>query len=171
MSTKEVPLSASIKQKIAWAEYYYRQLGGILVRDRAVTGSLLNLRSAIHASHEEMKDVGIASLCKECEQKEGGSCCGAGIENKYDGWLLLINLLLDARLPSERHNSKSCYFLSESGCCLQARHVICVNYICTKITDRISPPKINSLREKEGRELNILFILLERTKEVARRSA
>ena len=170
MSTKEPPLSAPIKQKIAWAEHCYREFGDRLIKDRTIANLLGKLSNAIDTSRREMTDAGIARICKECEQKEGGSCCGAGLENKYDGWLLLINLLLYAKLPCERYDPKSCYFLSEAGCSLQAREVICVNYICRKITDRIDPPKINALREKEGQELSILFVLHERIKEVGRGS-
>ncbi|MBA7644220.1 hypothetical protein ES703_51962 [subsurface metagenome] len=88
--------------------------------------------------------------------------CSMGI--KYDGWLLLINLLLDVRLPKKRHDKESCFFLGEGGCLLKARHVICVNYLCKKITDQIDPHKLNALREKEGVELDILFLLNERLK-------
>jgi hypothetical protein len=44
--------------------------------------------------------------------------------------------------------------------------VICVNYLCNKITDRINPQKLKALREKEGIELDILFRLNERLKKV-----
>ena len=78
----------------------------------------------------------------------------------------MINLLLDSRLPKERYDTSSCFFLGSTGCLLRARHVICVNYICKKITHRIDQNKINDLREKEGEELNILFLLHEHIKQV-----
>jgi hypothetical protein len=56
--------------------------------------------------------------------------------------------------------------LSEKGCSLLARHVICVNFLCHKITSSISPEKIAALREKEGIELNLLFMLQERVKRI-----
>ena len=115
-----------------------------------------------------MAASGIADECRQCEHDEGGSCCGAGLENKYSGTLLLINLLLGAKLPSKRTGPSNCHFLGDEGCRLLARHVICVNYICRKISDRIDPERIAILREAEGRELDILFLLNERVKKLLR---
>jgi hypothetical protein len=168
MSASDVTISSPIEKKIAWAEDCNRKLRENLLSDKTVFDLLGRLRSAIQASHKAIKDSGILPLCMECDQDEGGSCCGAGLEDRYDGWLLLINLLLDVRLPKERRDSKSCIFLEKTGCLLQARHVICVNYVCKKITDRINPLKINVLREKEGEELNLLFLLNEQFKRALR---
>ncbi|MBW1901510.1 MAG: hypothetical protein JRJ20_07725 [Deltaproteobacteria bacterium] len=166
MASKDISISSPIEEKIAWAEACYQNSGRQLLEDKTVADLLGRMKRAIHASHAEMKKTGIIALCEECEQEEGGSCCGAGMENRYDGRLILINLLLDVNIPRTRRDSKSCYFLSEKGCLLKARHVICINYICRKITDRIDPKKINALREKEGEEVNLLFLLHEHAKKV-----
>ncbi len=164
MNIKEIILSSPIEEKIAWAEHCYEGFSGPLLRNKSIADYLIRLKDAIHASHKEMEKAGILDICMACEKNEGGSCCGAGLENKYDGWLLLINLLLDVRLPRKRHDKESCFFLGDSGCLLKARHVICVNYLCKKITDQIDPHELNALREKEGIELDILFLLNERLK-------
>lgn len=156
----------SIEEKIDWAEKYYKVFSGSLIQDKPIVDYLTRIEDAIQTSHKEMRETGILDICRDCEKNEGGSCCGAGLENKYDGWLLLINLLLDVRLPKKRHDKESCFFLGEGGCLLKARHVICVNYLCKKITDQIDPHKLNALREKEGIELDILFLLNERLKAV-----
>ena len=101
-------------------------------------------------------------------QNEGGSCCGYGLENRYDGWLLLINLFMDVELPKTRRDPKSCFFLGEKGCLLEVRHVICINYICKKISRQIEPSKISVLREQEGLEINFVFLLHEQIKRVLR---
>ena len=168
MNTGEIPLSGCIEEKIAWAEYYFKNYRGQILEDKTIVEYLDRLKNAIQASHKEMGKAGIPDICEECDKNEGGSCCGAGLENKYDGWLLLINLLLKLRLPKERHDTESCFFLGEGGCFLKARHVICINYLCKKITDQIEPHKLNALREKEGIELDILFLLHERLKQVLR---
>ncbi len=168
MNIRQPLLSSPIEEKIAWAENCYEKYGRRLFEDRTITDLLARLQRAIQGSRKEMTAAGIVDLCRECELNEGGSCCGAGLENKYDGWLLLINLLLNVRLPEKRHDPKSCFFLGNTGCMLQARHVICVNYVCKKITDRIDPEAIKALREKEGEELNALFLLHERIKGVSR---
>lgn len=164
MDTDEITLSSSIEEKIDWAEHCYESFSGPLIQDKPIVDYLARTEDAIQASHKEMGETGILDICRDCEENEGGSCCGAGLENKYDGWLLLINLLLDVRLPRKRHDKESCFFLGEGGCLLKARHVICVNYLCKKITDQINPQKLNALREKEGIELDILFLLNERLK-------
>jgi hypothetical protein len=169
MNIKKVTLSSPIEEKIAWAEEYYRRFRGQFLKDRSIVDLLNELKKAVHDSHSEMTGAGIAKICRECEQDEGGSCCGAGLENRYDWELLLINLLLDVNLPQKRHDPESCYFLGKTGCLLQARHVICINYVCKKITDLIDPRKLNKLREKEGEELNTLFLLHERIKKMKAR--
>ena len=108
--------------------------------------------------------------CLSCEVDDGGSCCGAGLEDKYDGVLLLLNLLLGVRLPRKRFESRSCYFLGEKGCLLLARHVICVNYLCRRITERVDPQRIASLRTKEGAELELLFHLYEGIRKLMKKS-
>jgi len=168
MNLKEPPLSSAIEDKIARAVSCCEDFKAQFLKDRTTVDLLAGLENAIQASHHEMQKAAIAALCRECDQKEGGSCCGAGLESRYDAWLLLINLLLGGELPSKRHDRKSCFFLGEHGCLLKARHVICVNYLCKKITDQVDPCKIQGLREKEGIELEILFRMHERIKKTTR---
>ncbi len=170
MKTEEVPLSAPIGQKIAWAQGCYQEFRDLLHHSRTISDLLDRLRKAIRISGEKMIRTGLVSLCRECDRDEGGSCCGAGLENRYDGWILLINLLLKAQLPKERSDPQSCFFLGKTGCVLLARHVICVNYVCKKITDQIGPLQLTALREKEGEELETLFLLHEQVKKAVRQS-
>jgi len=158
----------SIEEKIDWAEQCHERFSDTIIQDESIVDCLTRLEDAIQVSHKEMGEIGILDICGDCEKNGGGSCCGAGLENKYDGWLLLINLFLQVRLPKKRHYKESCFFLRENGCLLKARHVICVNYLCKKITDRIHPQKLKTLREKEGIELDILFRLNERLKKILR---
>ncbi|MBW1704162.1 MAG: hypothetical protein JRJ86_03235 [Deltaproteobacteria bacterium] len=167
MNIKKVTLSSPIQEKIAWSEAFCHEFRDQLLKDKTIVELLNKLENAIRASHSEMTKTGIATICRECEQDEGGSCCGVGLENRYDWELLLINLLLDVNLPQKRHDPESCFFLGETGCLLQARHVICINYVCKKITDLVDPQKLNALRQREGEELNTLFLLHERIKKMA----
>jgi hypothetical protein len=158
----------SIEEKIGWAEHCYESFSGPLLQDKSIAEDLTKIEDAIQASSRERGAAGVVDICRDCEKIGGGSCCGAGLENKYDAWLLLINLLLEVRFPKKRHDKESCFFLGENGCLLKARHVICVNYLCKKIIDRIHPQKLKTLREKEGIELDILFRLNERLKKILR---
>jgi len=47
-----------------------------------------------------------------------------------------------------------------------ARHIICINYLCKNVTDQVDPCRIATVREKEGEEVNALFVLHERIKTV-----
>ncbi|OQX65803.1 MAG: hypothetical protein B5M55_02770 [Desulfococcus sp. 4484_242] len=164
-----ISLSSPIEEKIAWARRQQHVFGEALLKDGEIAGLLNALKTAVVSSRTEMARTGIVEICQRCDQEEGGSCCGAGIENRYDGWLLLINLLLGVVLPEKRLRPDACFFAGEKGCLLTARHVLCVNYLCKKVTDQIDPPAIAALREKEGAEVNILFILHERIKNVLKR--
>jgi hypothetical protein len=168
MSEVEISIDSPIEAKIAWAEKCYDKIGDRLLRDDKIAELLVKSKEAIFASHKEMADVGVVNECKGCEEREGGSCCGAGLENRYGGVLLLINFLLGVKIPRDRPDPSSCSFLGKKGCLLPARHTICVDYLCKKITDRIDPQnqKIVALREKEGVELERLFFLYERIKEI-----
>jgi hypothetical protein len=168
MHRDEISLESPIEAKIAWAEKRYHEVMGELLGDQEIPVLLDKLKGAIHASHREMAEAGVVKACRDCEEREGGSCCGAGLENRYDVSLLLINLLLGVKLPRQGHDPSSCFFLGAQGCLLLARHVICVNYLCKKITERIDAEKIAALQEKEGVELERLFHLQERIKKKIR---
>ena len=166
MSPQEISIESSIEDKIAWAEKYLERDKDMFLGDEKTDELLKRFKKAAKISHEAMVQAGVFHECGKCEEREGGSCCGKGLENRYSGVLILINLLLGLELPEHRLDKKSCFFLKANGCSLLARHVICVNYLCKKITDRIDPEKIAIMREKEGIELELLFLLNERVKAV-----
>ena len=166
MWIEEISIQDSIEAKISWAQRSHQEIGKAFFRDEKAVQLLEKLKAAIQATHVSMGAVGIVDECKTCEERGGGSCCGAGLEQRYDGLLLLINLLLDITLPNKRYDPSSCFFLGRRGCLLLARHVICVNYLCNKITEAVAPKKIAALREKEGIELELLFFLSEHLKKM-----
>ena len=164
-----ISINRPVKERIAWAESCFQGSGDLLLKDAKIVGLLSQFKSAVRASRQEMNKTGVVALCRECDQEEGGSCCGRGLENKYDAWLLLINRLLGVDLPRGRQQAEGCFFLGEKGCLLMARHVICINYMCKKITNDIHPSALNTLREMEGAEINCLFMLNEQVKLVFRK--
>ena len=168
MDYTEVTVESPIDKKIRWACDCFNRYKNTFLSDKKTEQLLKKFHEASGECLNEMIRIGLVDECRRCEKEEGGSCCGAGIENRYSGTLLLINLLLGGKLPEKAYDSGSCFFLGPEGCSLFARHVICVNYICNKITDKISLQLISSLREKEGAALEILFILNERIKYILR---
>jgi hypothetical protein len=164
MLVQPVPTNQPVHERIAWAEACSRRFGHLFLKEKQIVDLLREFEAAAMVSKQKMDEIGIVALCRECDQEEGGSCCGKGLENRYDTWLLLINKLLAVDFPQERQQEGGCFFLGESGCLLKARHVICINYVCKKITNNIHPTLINDLREVEGTEINALFMLNERIK-------
>jgi len=166
MIRAEPPLDAPVDAKIDWANDCFDRERSRLFKDQSLAELLEALKNAVHRSRENMFRTGIVDLCRECEEKEGGSCCGDGLEKHYSGMLLLINRLLGVAFPHQRENLSSCFFLSSAGCRLAARHVLCINYVCNKIASRIKPDQIAALREAEGEEILFLFQVNEKLKKL-----
>ena len=158
--------AGGIQDKISWAEERFEEYQDRLLGDPIVAELLERVRLAVSAANQIRAAAGIERMCAECETREGGSCCGVGLEDKYDARLLLINLLLGVRLPHSREDAYSCWFLSGRGCRLRARHVICVNYICEKIEKGVDAGRMQKIREKEGAELAGIFRLHQRVTEL-----
>jgi hypothetical protein len=162
----EPPLDAPVEAKTAWAKACFDRERSRFLEDQGLVELLEALKNAVYWSRQQMLRTGIVDCCRDCEEKEGGSCCGSGLEKHYSGILLLINLLLGVTLPQQREEPSSCFFLSSTGCRLLARHVLCINYVCTKITSRIKPDQLAALREAEGEEILLLFQVNETLKKL-----
>ena len=156
--------SPAIQQKIEQAHNLYGACGDSLRQNPSIRTLLTKLQECIKNTKDSMLRLGVVAECKHCEEEEGGSCCGAGIENRYDVALLLINLLLGASLRNHNPNGNSCYFLGEYGCLLTARHVLCVNYICKKLQKKLTRDELIEVQTCAGEELDTLFILHEAIK-------
>ncbi len=159
----------SIREKISWARKIYENEGKRFLLDREAARLLSALEQAVVSSKKAMKRAGVLDRCRVCDTAKGGSCCGKGIEDRYDGYLLLINLALGVDLPGKRWDERSCFFLSPCGCCLRARHVICINYLCKEILDHVNPHALKELQAFEGEEIETLFRLKERIKKILRK--
>ncbi|MCU0588248.1 MAG: hypothetical protein MUF52_08840 [Syntrophobacteraceae bacterium] len=116
------------------------------------------------SSWQVMEETGIVDSCRHCEEDDGGSCCGRGIENKYGETLLLLNLLWECDPPDQRRHPDACLFLGDSGCSLKIRDVLCVNYLCLPVQKRLSREELRRVQETVGRELDTVFLLQETVK-------
>lgn len=170
MPNNRSSIYAPIQEKLALAHQLYSTWGSVLLKDTYIYGLLEKLKQEVNRAKKTMRMFGIVDICRHCDEEEGGSCCGAGIENRYTLMLLLINLLLGEALPKERYKTSSCYFLNENGCGLIARHVLCVNYLCSKIKQTLPPDDLIRLQSVEGEELHTLFMLHEAIKKVTSES-
>jgi hypothetical protein len=156
----------TIQMKIQKAREVFEQYGEILQSNPGVVRLLDELESHWKSSWQVMEETGIVASCSHCEEEEGGSCCGRGIENKYNETLLLLNLIYGVSLPDERLRSDSCFFLGDSGCRLKIRQVICVNYLCTAIQKRLSHEDLVRVQQTVGFELDSVFLLHETVKRI-----
>ncbi|MEA3385581.1 MAG: hypothetical protein U9Q89_03920 [Thermodesulfobacteriota bacterium] len=150
----------SIEEKIALAESLWEKYGKDLAADSEIDRLLGLYRKEISKSYELMEKFGVVTECAMCATHvPGGGCCGAGIEDWYDKFVLLLNLLLGREIPSERLGKKDCLFLGPTGCQLFARHHFCINYLCSRITDLLSPAELTALRAQSGKELFLCWQL------------
>jgi hypothetical protein len=172
MSQESVSQSSPppIYEKIEQAHDLYGACGDSLRQNPPIRTLLNKLQECIENTKDSMLKLGVVAECEHCEEQEGGSCCGSGIENKYDVELLLVNLLLEASLRDQQPSQNSCYFLGEKGCKLRARHVLCVNYICQKLQRKLTREELVELQTCAGEELDTLFILHEAIKKRLRAS-
>ena len=159
---------ASIKDKIKVAGDLYDRLGVPLKHEPQIHDLLEKLEKCLGRSREAMLELGIVETCKHCDEEEGGSCCGAGLENKFDSLLLLMNLLLGVSLPERHQRPESCYLLSDKGCVLKVRLVLCVDYLCPRILSALSHDEVVRLQNIAGGELLTGFKLYDALKRFMR---
>lgn len=154
----------SARETINEAIRLHSKWGRVFGQDERIVSLLREMAESAAASARVMGQVGVSEICMRCDTEEGGSCCGAGIETRYSRVLLLANLLMGIRLPTKRLYGDSCYFLGVRGCTLMARHVLCVNYLCSRIRRALSPEELWGLQQTTGREMELLFTLNEALK-------
>jgi len=154
-------MGQEIIKRIEHANKLYDQYAKTIFNDEIARKTIADLEQIIEKRRLHMFLCGITELCKKCDVEEGGSCCGKGIEERYDEWLLLINLLLGCSLPRQRYEANSCFFLGKKGCLLKALHVICINYLCRNIEENVSRNELLQLRDMEGDMIVAIFGLHE----------
>ena len=153
-----------ICKKIEWACGVMDAFGPAILADAVIDGLLKGYQGAIKNTLAEMSVAGVAGQCADCAVNDNGSCCGNGIENRFDPSLLLVNLLMGCKLPMSRLDPHGCLFLGGNGCLIAARHLICINYICKRLKEKIDPKALRHLEKKIGDEADAGFALEEALK-------
>jgi hypothetical protein len=161
-------MKGAIGKKIALAEALYEKWAQPLREDPAIEAQLHEIAARVSASESFSRLCGVSQVCTLCDREEGGSCCGAGIEDRYTPELLLMNLLIGVTLPESRHCAKSCHFLGERGCILHVRDILCINYLCSKIKETITTENLFRLQEVNGLEMDLIFLLHDRIRNFIR---
>jgi hypothetical protein len=160
-----------MRETIEAAREQYRCWVGRILEDPRLIAMLADLDQAIGRSREAMLEAGVFGACRICDEEEGGSCCGAGIESRYGPDLLLVNLLLGEDLVDDRAMSNSCFFLGNCGCTLKVRHTLCVNYLCSRIQEMLELSDLIHLQEVLGEEMDRQFFVCEAVKQFMAKGA
>lgn len=123
-----------------------------ILDDRRLAGLLAAYGEAIARTARMTGELAVAGICGQCAARDA-VCCFAGVERRYDQYLLLINLLLGRVLPPGPEVSGSCFFCGPRGCKLLAKHSFCLNFYCRELRGFLGRPGLSQLMRQVGREL------------------
>lgn len=159
-----------ITQTIHYAKNLFEMCRDTFLSDFNLAKMLSLLESKINISREKMIKSGIVNECMECSLKRAETCCTYRTGFKCDATLLLINLLMNVPLPEFPSYPELCYFLTEKGCCLKARPVICINYTCSILREKIPFEKLLKVQEITGEEMDLVFKIENYIKHILKNS-
>ena len=146
-----------VSSKIALARNLYQKHSQDLLSDKALSEMLIQLDQKIEATQKEMATTGVVAECADCAVQGEGTCCSERTGHKPDITLLLINLLIGKTLPDKAQSTDLCYFLTNRGCSLRARPILCVNFVCSRLREKIPHKVMVHLQQTAGYEMDILF--------------
>lgn len=159
--------STKIEETIAIAQRIYSDYAEYL--KSTLVHLLEKAKHAVEKSRRASADLGISEICRLCDEEEGGSCCGAGIEDRYTVELLVANMLNDVFPPVSPFSDDGCYFLGKNGCVLFFRHTLCVNFLCKKLYDLLGKERIIFIQHVIGDEIELTFRLCNAIAEIVQR--
>jgi hypothetical protein len=141
--------------------------GKSLLEDDAMSTLLSKYDKAIEDTFTIMRKLGLGDICRQCATSvKGGGCCGRGIDEWYDHYLILMNLLLGVPLPDKRFDETGCFFLGPNGCTIRASYHFCVNYLCYRITNNHTAQELQALTSISGNELYLSWLVELRLREL-----
>ncbi len=140
----------NLTDKIVAAEQLYAECGAWLRQDPRVAQALEELDRRLNAVGTAMTEAGFDEMCSACGAKIPGGCCDAVIAEESDGMLLLINLLIGMRLQSHARYPGCCVFVGPRGCTLRAKPMICWNYNCRWIHQKLPRAGIDKVEDLVG---------------------
>jgi len=142
-----------IHKEIEKATDLFKKYKRALLEDPHMVSLIIQYKESIQKSHLTMKEIGVIEACSSCARVKTSGCCFSGVEDWYDCYLLLINLLLGRELPVKTDFSESCLFVGENGCKLMARHSFCVNFLCPDLLEGFASAQRKNLSTAVGAEL------------------
>lgn len=144
----------TIEQRIGRAKEFFARYGRQLTAEDIFQNLVAAYKTAIENSWRLMRECGVTACCSACAARDPAGCCGNGVEEWYDEWLLIINLMLGCPIDRPRRIQQGCLFVGPRGCELLARHQFCLNFLCPTIVDSIEPARVRMLQSMSGAELS-----------------
>ncbi len=154
-----------LEEKLKRVRNFYNLYHKKLSEDRIFNSLLIKFLKDFEATQKAFVEVGIDRICAKCGQTTK-VCCGLGMELYCEDALLLINLYLGVPFPERRLKDHWCFFLTENGCLLRVRPLLCRNFFCDEIQELLPQEKLIYLQEALGPEAQTLFHLIERVKSI-----
>ena len=142
-----------VSQEVEKALDLYRPFGRAIVEERDLASLINRYGGLIDQSARTMREVGVTGACTACAGENENGCCFRGVEEWYDVYLLLINLLFERALPLTYDFPEGCLFVGQSGCKLMAKHSFCLNYLCPTLTKGLAPVEQKRLSKAIGEEI------------------
>ena len=145
----------NISEQIQIAKKLYSLYGSQILLDKKCFSLLEKFKESIEDSWKLMKELGVVHICSICADEKPGGCCYFGIETCYTDMILLLNQLLGVNLPEQRQFEKSCLFVGEHGCLLNARFKTCIYHLCPEIINSLCEYDLFRLRAVTNYEIRL----------------
>ncbi len=152
-----------LQEKMARVREFFERYRERLAQDQKFNDLLVEYEKNFNATQAAFAQAGIDKICAQCGQTTK-VCCGLGMELYCEDTLLVVNLYLGVEFPEKRLKDHWCLFLTEKGCLLRVRPLLCRNYFCEDIQEALPHEELVRLQEALGPEAETLFALLERTR-------
>ena len=152
-----------LQEKIARVREFFERYRERLAQDQEFNHLLAEYEKNFQATQAAFAQAGIDKICAQCGQTTK-VCCGLGMELYCEDALLVVNLYLGVQFPEKRLKDHWCFFLTEKGCLLRVRPLLCRNYFCEDLQEALPHQELVRLQEALGPEAETLFALLERTR-------
>ena len=146
-----------IEEKMAVAEELLDIWGESLLRDPELSELLGAYRKAVERSNRTMEAAGTFRECFVCSVEEGRGCCKIGLENECTALILLLNLLLGMKIPKEREVPGRCFFVGPRGCKIFARPMLCRDYFCQRLQQKVPEGEMIRITQILNDELTLLY--------------
>jgi len=146
-----------IEEKLSLSQELFELWGEALQEDPELSELLKAYRQAVERSNQAMESAGTFKECYICSVEEGQGCCKIGLEHECTVLILLLNRLLGVKLPQEREVPGRCFFVGPLGCKIFARPMLCRDYFCRRLQQKVPEPVMISLTQILNDELTLLY--------------